>query len=278
MRADMAKVIVERPRRYAGYCRKGRRVELEDLPTHISMRRDRLLHGSPKELNENLAPLRRYLHKQVGRLWSEVYSEICANLRVDSTVQQHVRDHVSDFVELHPEERWITVYRSGGEKERICVSPWRELFVDAADGRLKRNPWREERAAARRKGRAKPLDTVKLGVARELKLIEGIWYEVEYAPLPVPRYKAYPELRLQRLKPWDLNSPLVELEVVVRRLTSAPVWDVIKREFIRVGPLVDDEASRRRFEREAPKRYATAKRQVPTKVLRRHGLANVRAA
>lgn len=277
MRADMAKVIVERPRRYAGYSRKGRRVEFDDLPAHISMRRERLLHGSPKEFNENLAPLRRYLHKQVGRQWSDVYSEICANLRVDSTVQKHVRDHVGDFVELHPEERWITVYRAGGEKERICVSPWRELCVDPADGSLKRNPRREEHAARRRE-RARPMDTVKLGIARELKLIDGIWYEVEYAPLPVPQYKASLELRLQRLKPWDVNSPLAELEVMVRRLTSAPVWDVIQKEYVRVGPLVDDEASRRRFAREAPKRYAIAKRQASTKVLRRHGLANVRAA
>ena len=55
-------------------------------------------------LNENLAPLQRYLARQVGRPWNKIYAEIAEHLKPTSTVQQHVRDHLKDFVQLHPSE------------------------------------------------------------------------------------------------------------------------------------------------------------------------------
>ena len=60
------------------------------------MRRGQQHRGGLKLLNENLAPLRRYLERQVGRPWDKVYSEIAEGLRVASTVQRHVRDHLRD--------------------------------------------------------------------------------------------------------------------------------------------------------------------------------------
>ena len=105
MRKDMAKVIVERSRRggdggrsvpLKGYLKN---VPLEDRPTKEGMRRP---YGwSRKELNENLKPLKRYLRRQVGRPWNDVYSEISQHLRPTNAVQQHVRDHVRSEVELH---------------------------------------------------------------------------------------------------------------------------------------------------------------------------------
>ncbi|MDR3450780.1 MAG: hypothetical protein P4M15_13725 [Alphaproteobacteria bacterium] len=67
MREDMARVIVEHPRIKPRNNRKGRRLKSEDLPKHEGMRRCNGLRGGRKELNENLAPLRRYLESQVGR-------------------------------------------------------------------------------------------------------------------------------------------------------------------------------------------------------------------
>src|SRR6202047_4117718 len=98
MRGDMPKVIVERPRRGGGRARKGRARPFEELPGKEGMRRRYVLSGDRKELNENLAPLRRYLERQVGRPWNKVYSEIARQFHADSTVQQHVRGHLRDFV------------------------------------------------------------------------------------------------------------------------------------------------------------------------------------
>jgi hypothetical protein len=92
MRRDMSKVIVERARR-GGRVGKGRykNFNLEDLPIKEGMRHPRK-YG--KELNENLAPLYRFVQSQVGRPWNKVYSEIREFINSNSTIQQHVLVHL----------------------------------------------------------------------------------------------------------------------------------------------------------------------------------------
>ncbi|MCC6719970.1 MAG: hypothetical protein IT555_19000 [Acetobacteraceae bacterium] len=102
MRADMAKVIVERPRRVEGITRRGRVPPVDHLPAQEGMRARHVRHFGGKALNENLQPLRRFLAKQVGRPWNRIYAEISAHLRPTSAVQQHVRDHLHDFVAITP--------------------------------------------------------------------------------------------------------------------------------------------------------------------------------
>ena len=55
-----------------------------------------------KWLSENLAPLRRFLQRRIGRPWNQVHREICAHLKLDSTVQKHVLDHLWHYVERNP--------------------------------------------------------------------------------------------------------------------------------------------------------------------------------
>jgi hypothetical protein len=77
MREDMYKVIVERPRRGKSGDATAARLRREfDGPIRLGMRAG---YGH-RSLNENLAPLRRYLHAQIGRPWNRVFSEICAGL------------------------------------------------------------------------------------------------------------------------------------------------------------------------------------------------------
>ena len=141
----MAKVIVERPRRGGRgpfkYSR-AKNIPLDVLPTKAGMRRSQ--HGAGRDrrdFNEHLGPLRRYLRKQVGRGWDDVYRDISAHLRVTSAVQQHVRDHVRWEV-----ERVVEV----GLKGRVYAftdmrwmgGRWREmrqgeLYVDPGSGVLK---------------------------------------------------------------------------------------------------------------------------------------------
>ena len=63
MREDMSRVIVERPRIIDSIERKGRCRSLEDLPKQQGMRRSQRERGGYKMLNENLAPLRRFLER-----------------------------------------------------------------------------------------------------------------------------------------------------------------------------------------------------------------------
>jgi hypothetical protein len=110
MRDDMSKVIVERARPGSSLhvARRSRRLDPKLIPVDEDADNpfpERIGHGRAaslgrfrKHLNENLAPLRRYLASQVGRPWDAVFSEISSKIRLDNAVQKHVRDHVQDFV------------------------------------------------------------------------------------------------------------------------------------------------------------------------------------
>lgn len=131
MRPDMAKVIVERPRRLEGIARAGRQRPLDELPSHEGMRAPHVRNFAGKVLNENLAPLRRYLDRQVGRPWNKVYAEISAHLRPTSAVQQHVRDHLRDFVAIAPRRIHFPMRQRAGED--IWPQPY---YVDPRTGLL----------------------------------------------------------------------------------------------------------------------------------------------
>jgi hypothetical protein len=187
MRADMSRVIVERPRRGGSY-RPGRPPPVEEMPFGEGMRRRHLLGGNWKELNENLAPLRRYLERQVGRPWNKIYAEITARLRADNTVQQHVRDHLRDFVAINPRRVSASYVRHpGGTRERLSRLWYQPLYVDEKDGILKRTNRLPEAKALRRLARDRttaPPDRIPLGADRELRRIGGLWYELH---LPSPQ-------------------------------------------------------------------------------------------
>jgi hypothetical protein len=270
----MARVIVERPRIHDYKDRrKGRLRALENQPRHESMRRPHLLKGNGKQLNENLRPLRRYLEQQVGRPWNKVYAEIAANLRVDNTVQQHVRDHLRDFVAVTA-RRQHRGWRSFGDRTLW----WQPLYVDPMTGLLCRTDRLPEEKARRRatNNRPKPPVThIPLAEDRELRRIDGLWYEIRLVPLPEPEYRANRETQTQRLKPYDRRSPLITIEITVRRLITPAVRDAATGKLVEAGPATDDGRAWQDYRREHPdRRYAMAKRTLSRHELRRHGLSN----
>jgi hypothetical protein len=146
MRNDMYKLICERPRLGVTYYgkirneyRRAKTVRLTDdmdcldwyhgkLPIRHRMR-------DHKYFNDYLNPLFRFIHKQVGRLWDDVYSEICENITLSSTTRRHIRQHVDSYVELN------VIFDEDGEP----CSIWRglrplykdQLYKDPVDGILK---------------------------------------------------------------------------------------------------------------------------------------------
>jgi len=256
MRGDMPKVIVERPRRGAGWRRKGRALRDDDLSlSAIAVKVHDRSRGASKNLNENLAPLRRYLEAQVDRPWRKVWSEICAQLKPTNTVQQHVRDHIPDFIaiktrlrdgEIFVHERW----RAG--PVRLKESHVR-LFVDPSSGLVRRNKhWRswETRqrlaAAAEAEARAAWMRVVSDKV--QLHLHRDCWWEVTLAAVP---------------------KSIETVETAgggTRRVTfERPVDDVLLRK--------DGTAAARLSRYGRAGVYAAAKRQLTTKEIRALGLS-----
>jgi hypothetical protein len=181
----MAKVIVERPRRQASGRRKGRLgADWETQPTKQGMK---FPWADTKALNENLAPLRRYLARQVGRPWAKVYSEISANLKATNAVQQHVRDHLEDFVAIK-----LSFNKAG---EPMSVTRWRssyDFYVDPRDGILKRAKQETDKARKRAKERRRQqlaraqskVNRINLSPGSDLRQLSGIWYAVTYTVTP----------------------------------------------------------------------------------------------
>jgi len=141
MRDDMFKVIVERSRSGASHAASPilKRMAHADA-RHIGLKRHAHIGARyTKSLNENLAPLVRYLRRQCGRRWDAVFSEICAKLDTGSTVKMHVREHVEDFVltriSIRRYGEWMFEGQVLGGRDEWF--PGRELFVDPRDGVLK---------------------------------------------------------------------------------------------------------------------------------------------
>jgi hypothetical protein len=190
MREDMFKVIVERPRHGRGWS-KGSRRRLAgdgDLPVKIGVKRYvTLTKIRSKSLNENLQPLKRYLGQQLGRPWNDVYSEISATLSPGHIVKAHVRQHLDDYVARNVmrdrDGKWIGPSRRNFGLREL---PWRQdYYVDPDNGLLKdsRLLWKKLKLDPKPWRRKKPEpdpDVRVLDKMRELRRIEGIWYEVIY--------------------------------------------------------------------------------------------------
>jgi hypothetical protein len=156
---------------------------------------------------------------------------------------------------------------------------WQPLYVNPVTGLLCRTDLLPEMKARRRSMRHRapaPIERIQLAEDRELRLIGGLWYEVKLAPLPEPVYRCFRETRKLQLKPYDRNSPIVEMEMKVRRLITPAVRDVATGVMIAAGPATDNDASWKSYRRVQPDRfYAITKRVLSRRELRRHGLSNV---
>lgn len=213
MRWDMYEVIIERPRVGGrGWGFKGREGErMRDLadPEHARTFESTSRHrGGSKHLNENLAPLRRFLRSRVGRPWDAVHSEICATLRLTSAVQKHVLDHLRDMVYTRVVKDGETLVEHGRWGVRALGYYRRaEFYVCPDTGVLKETRW------ARRERPAEPRDVVKIDATAQYRRIDGIWYRVTLSPVP----DTGPELQ-----PYDI--------VLGRRLgeNSCSSWDRTK--------------------------------------------------
>lgn len=115
MRADMHKVVIERPRVGRSYAnaynhiRKAKRFKFEfdddgsfdvndEFCNRRSLRARRIRGWDTKEFSDLLGPLKRFLQSRKGKLWNDVYSEIRSGLSTGSTIHQHILQHLDHMV------------------------------------------------------------------------------------------------------------------------------------------------------------------------------------
>lgn len=266
MREDMFKVIVERPRCthsniYKGDGRKFR--NSEDRPARIGMKDG---YGHRKYLNENLAPLKRFLEQQVNRPWDKVYSEIRAAIDARSTVKQHILQHLDNFVAI--ETRW-----EGDRKEGhvlVRYTSWSGRYVELAEslsamyvhpltGILLHNRLRARFKAERNSKRStSEKDKIRRIISDrvQLHLVNDVWYEVTLDTLPAAR------VVLQHVK-----------GVIEKTRICDKRWDAIRKAWVtleskaRVAP-----AGSNQDYYGCASLYALKKRQLSSREIRDHQL------
>jgi hypothetical protein len=208
----MHKVIVERPRLLRGGWTNRKSsarlsvtqcAEALDAPDDFDSGPNRASSARhSKWLNENLAPLRRYLMKQVGRPWDKVYSEICSTIDTRSAVGLHVLQHLEGFVSMN------TFIEDGVICERNYRYTWpvNGLYVHPLTKLLRcTKNWR-----SRKKKHFPPekqeLKFVRLGDLLAYEKIEGLWFRVEYRRVASSEPYAAPYLERVRKQQCDRKT------------------------------------------------------------------------
>ena len=259
----MFKVIVERPRRWKsdGTAAARRRDDL-DGPAMLGMRAG---YGY-RALNENLNPLRRYLHAQVGRPWNKVFGEICAHIDRRNTVQQHIRQHIEDFIAIDVawhDGQWVDL-KWRCSQFRAAPGLSQPLFVDPTSGlirvnenfgrwrRLKRERKRAEEASVATRRRVLDASTM-------LLKLDECWFHVEVAPLP-----EWTAREVHRRGP-PRRAPYAEprFDVVLKRKTSR-------------AQSSDNDARKRLYG--DIRLYGVHKRQISRREMEQHGLRATHAS
>ncbi|WP_395319438.1 hypothetical protein [Variovorax sp. UC74_104] len=193
MREDMDKVIVERPRsgwRVQGDGRKWRNGK--EAGSRIGMKRG---YKHRKWLNENLAPLKRWLHKQVHRPWDKVYAELCSGIDKRSTVQAHIFEHIEDFVDrgavMRDGEVLVRASRWGrGDRVPLEEASRVELFVHPVTGillpnrRVAQARQRERGERNGQHGKNEELSFVEIDELTQWHRVNGDWFEITLATTP----------------------------------------------------------------------------------------------
>lgn len=256
MREDMNKVIVERPRRAKyGDDRAARRRDDFEGPAFLGMRAGYGYRG----LNENLAPLRRYLRAQVGRPWNKVFGEICAGIDGRNTVQQHIRQHIDDFIATKVElrdgelvdlqDRWRAYGMTSGLRQ--------ELYVDPRTGLVRINKcfhaWRRDQVENAKRTQAEiEARRRTLSHDEQLHRLDGIWYHVTIGDLPAERTR----------------EVAVKGRRVTRTIREKRFDAILRREVSRY----DEYSTERERVYGARNRYGLVKRQLSKRELDEHGL------
>lgn len=257
MRSDMYKVIVERPRNWKGSYESAARLRDDlDGPMHLGMRAG---YGG-RHLNENLAPLRRYLRSQVGRPWRKVYSEISAGIDRRNTVQQHIYQHIDDFIAIDVGLRDgqlldLRADRAFGSKSGALRQ---ELYVDPHTGLIRFN--KEYRARYRERFERRQQEQAQLVARRRilndrtvLLRIEDLWFEVTLAELPAAQtIEVKVDGQCKKKVVYE-----VRYDVALRRTFARSTHDVGKERERLYG---------------SPDVYAVSKRQLSKRELKAHGL------
>jgi hypothetical protein len=201
MREDMAKVLVERPRK--GGCGKERsrqnRHETRQFCKNVAIDNDletanfrgmKRVHTSKpnslddkKQVNENLNPLRRFLQSRIGQPWDKVYSEIMSRLNLNNAVQYHVWQHLIQLGEVetktYTEGNTVMAAGLGGPQSMTTSYGREEFYVDPKNGTLRQTKLKSSKYRRDTTPSNESYYDPKQPLTQYHK-VDGIWFEFKF--------------------------------------------------------------------------------------------------
>lgn len=256
MRNDMYDVLLDRsPPKGWSRPKPGRPArDIDDAPSREKvMRREHWF--SLKSLN----PLRRYLASQAGQPWNDVYAQLCASRRAKDAAHHEIFSRIGWLVALDVCEISGVLHAMHSWRGLLPLAEVdRLLYVDPHDGRLAINEFALRSRAEMRREHSQRVKARQLGLEpdlrrlserRQLRRIDGIWYEIELIPVPPQPEPRKPEQRR-------------------RSVARAFPFDAITRKKV----THHDEERCRMYG--SCKLYAARKRQLSGAELIEHGLSN----
>ena len=205
MRPDFNKLLVERerPRSWMkfGYTRNSKTLNASTDQLGIggreSMRKRHKISGDYKVFNENLNPLKSWIHSQLGKKWDKSYSELRRTFDSRGVINGHILQHLFDYIEIHTklvDDVVMVLDNSYGSRgyvplKKLSNSSYRQdYYVCPKDGTVKsmvkqprRSVIKQQEADVQRKKDATFRD---LG-AKHLHLEDdGNWYIYDVVALP----------------------------------------------------------------------------------------------
>lgn len=177
MRDDMTKIFHEPGRNGGGQSGRGSKRTRRAIADGVTFEPMRRHHD--RERSSSYAPLRHYLITQVGRPWNEVFSDISHCTRSNGLSAQEVREALTDMVEK-------TVQLIDGaphdiEGRPIIARGWSPVWVHPETGILMRSPQQPRR----RYVYTPRFEQIAIDASTKLVKVNGLWFVVSFAPLPV---------------------------------------------------------------------------------------------
>ena len=190
MRPDIISVYtepVQRARHAELFVSKSRTSDREDMPSFEGMAAGKRRGWNRKQWSyRSFSVVRRFLRSAAGRPWADVWSEVC-RAAGDGVGGMEFRHAVLREVEI---VRWVdTRGRVRGGSDGSSGSPINDFalllggsYIDAG-GILR---FEEKLPCRNREPVIDPADPIRLESFREIRNVDGTWFEVTYGPYAVP--------------------------------------------------------------------------------------------
>ncbi len=216
MRKDMADIMLEPAKVGHRWDKTGERMNpykklsLEDKPCTESMKISK--GGGSRYSSINVTPLKRWLNKQVGRHWDEVYKEVCESLR-HKTIKDCIGHDLVEIIDWYiikdvkmidnvPHSQgyggWHPI---GGHREELYVHPSTKLICKYKSLKRAKEVKPETFRILKTFGKDElPIEStvpfVKLFIDpitwhEAIEKIDGIWYFVRCYRYKKPKYSYY---------------------------------------------------------------------------------------